>query len=226
MRPGIFAVIEWLWWKESRVRCHSICNAIPFRFRFCVMIMPVGLTVSVSPAQPPLAVRPSVVIAWLHITYIHRLRKARYNSNKVSKVHNHDTNGLHPPQTAALTPKLAKLPTARPATRLKLATVAAVSMSFALPCSRSLSFREPATIMPQLPKYPLVVPSKKTSEKKMKSELKKGVDVGEILQSRNRGTNATREMDRESNRGPEDINHDGLAGRVRPSKSPMFNRRK
>jgi len=111
-------------------------------------------------------------------------------------------NGLHPPQRIDLTAKLAKLPRTSPKVREKFATVAAVSTLMLLPSSSGLSFKdETYTIAEQL-KCPFVRPSKKTSKKKIASEL---INGGVLLfwvvtlQSRKRGMNAVRARDRNTN---------------------------
>ena len=83
---------------------------------------------------------------------------------------NHVLKGLHL-QIIPLTAKLNILPSANPATKQKLATVAATSTSSALPLSLGLCSNDDADIKQRLDTYPFDNPNRPRMTMNNKSEL-------------------------------------------------------
>lgn len=142
----------------------------------------------------------------------------------------HETKGLQL-QTAALTAKLAILPIARPPTRQKVATVAAISTSSRRPCNLGLCSREGADIMQRLDKYPLVAPNARRMVMNKTSELMIGV-VGELvgddwtLHIKNKGIKAVLARESIKRRFESQMRSRGNEQIYRPEKSPILNMRK
>jgi hypothetical protein len=142
----------------------------------------------------------------------------------------HSRNGLQP-HTAALTPKLVRLPTANPITRQKVATVAAVSTSSFRPSNLGLCSSDGADMMHKLEMYPFVHPKTNIMSMNTTSELIIGVEVevdGDrcMLHKRNKGMKSVRAKERTRRRFADQILTIGNAHMDRPKKSPTLNARK
>ena len=138
--------------------------------------------------------------------------------------------GLHP-QIIPFMPKLNILPNANPPTKQKLATVAAMSTSSALPFSLGLCSNDDADIKQRLDIYPFDAPKKKRITMNNKSELMIGsyrtVEApGWTLHIKNNGTNSVRPSDKARSRLADHTSSFGNEQTYRPRKSPMLKTRK
>lgn len=134
-------------------------------------------------------------------------------------------------QIALLTAKLAILPKTSPATRQKLATVAATSTSATRPLSFGLCSTEGAAIIQRLETHPFDHPKVKRMQKNAISELMKG-GVGSAeegrctLHRRNRGIKRTRAKEMARIRDPDQTIMNGNEQAYLPRKSPRLKTRK
>lgn len=143
---------------------------------------------------------------------------------------NHVLKGLHL-QIIPLTPKLSILPSAKPATKQKLATVAATSTSSALPLSLGLCSNDDADIKQRLDTYPFDNPNKPRMTMNNKSELMIGsyttvTGPRWMLHIKNNGMNSVRASDKARSRLADHTSNLGNEQRYRPKKSPMLKTRK
>ena len=160
-----------------------------------------------------------------------------YNTAYLSRVgdyntsyRNHVLKGLHL-QIILLTPKLNRLPSANPATKQKLATVAAMSTSSALPSSLGLCSNDDADIKQRLDTYPFDNPNKPRMTMNNKSELMIGsytMVAGPrwMLHIKKIGMNSVRASDKARSRLPDHTSSFGNEQTYRPKKSPTLKTRK